>query len=108
MKGINWQKALIILILCEIFWFSTIILHECVHQILFFLQSGSFGVVHFFDQVSFSYGTIAVTIPPTTALYDRTFHELCAYSMQIIATVIFALFLYTKYYLSSKSEDMIR
>jgi len=94
----SWKKALIILVLAEMFWFSSFILHESVHNILFYLQSGSFGIIHFFDQVSFSYGTIAVTIPPSSTLYDINFHELCAYSAQVIATALFVVILWLRFY----------
>ena len=106
MNKIQWKKALFVFILVEAFWLSSFVLHEFVHSVLFHLQSGSFGIIHFFDQVSFSYGTIAVTIPPNTTLFDSTFHELCAYSAQVIATALFAIIMWLRFYSHKHSYSM--
>jgi hypothetical protein len=97
MNQIRRKKALIIFVLAEVFWFASIILHECVHSVLIYLQSGSFGIIHFFDKVSFSFGTIAVTFPPDTISFDSTFHKLCAYSAQVIATALFVIILWLRF-----------
>jgi len=104
----QWKKALLILVLVEMFWFASFVLHEYTHSYLFYLQSGEFGMIHFFDQVSFSYGTIAAVIPPPGLIIkDTTLHELFAYAVQTIATALFVFILWISFYSSSDKNKKI-
>jgi hypothetical protein len=60
--------------------------------------------VHFFDVVAYSYNTYGICIPPNVPIQvDRVLSEALAYFFQFFCTVIFALILWKKYYLSSST-----
>ena len=107
MRHSSWKKRYIFLLLTEIFWLTSFVIHEYVHSILFYIQTGSFGVIHFFDEVSYAYGTTAVTITPNTTMkVNTTSHELYTSSVQIIATAIFAMILWLRFFQTDVHDKM--
>ena len=101
----NWRRGLIILMLTELFWFCSFVIHEAIHSLSFLVMSGKVGEMHFFDAVSQSYGTIAVCLPPTGLVITNHIHlEIIAYVMQLLCTAIFGLILWKKSYPSKKTK----
>ena len=102
----NWRLGLALLFVVEVYFFTIgILLHECIHSLSFYILSGRFGGMHFFDAVAYSYSTISVCVPPPGILIQDTFSfELIAYAMTFLATGLFAVLLYKKYYTSEKNK----